>query len=168
MSVAEAATYHATHAARMGQPDDDVVDFYDSTDYEEVRQHNQRFAEDPRHMMLGLAFDGFQPFADDAKYSMWPLVTTSPPLCSRRESAVPVVPPASSCHQLPHSVQLSPVYTASAMYSGGDAPQLVIHPLHLHLLACLLVIEPRMFSCACSWVHAWGHGFMKLDCVNVL
>jgi hypothetical protein len=29
--LAEASTYHRTPAARMGQPDDDIVDWYDGT-----------------------------------------------------------------------------------------------------------------------------------------
>ena len=74
--MAEAATYHSTPAARMGQAEGDVVDFYDGTVYADVRQRDQRFAEDPRHIMLALAFDGFLPFSDDDKYSMWPLVIT--------------------------------------------------------------------------------------------
>jgi hypothetical protein len=68
--------YHSTAAARMGQPDDDLVDWYDGTVYDEVRQHDQGFVDDPHHIMLGPAFDGFQTFADDAKYSMLPLVIT--------------------------------------------------------------------------------------------
>lgn len=60
----------------MGQPAEDIVDFYDGTVYNEVREHDPRFAEDARHIMLGLAFDGFLPFTDDDKYSMWPLVIT--------------------------------------------------------------------------------------------
>ena len=60
----------------MGKPDDDIVDWYDGPVYDEVRQHDQRVIDDPRHIMLGMAFDGFQPFADNAKYSMWPLVIT--------------------------------------------------------------------------------------------
>jgi hypothetical protein len=35
-----------------------------------------RFAKEPRHLVIGLATDGFLPFADDAKYSCWPLVFT--------------------------------------------------------------------------------------------
>jgi hypothetical protein len=31
---------------------------------------------DPRDIFMGVAFDGFQPFEDDAKYSMWPVVLT--------------------------------------------------------------------------------------------
>jgi Transposase family tnp2 len=35
------------------------------------------FAKEPRNLVLGMATDGFLPFSDDKKYSVWPLVFTT-------------------------------------------------------------------------------------------
>jgi hypothetical protein len=35
-----------------------------------------RFSSEPRNLVVGLATDGFLPFSDDKKYSVWPLVFT--------------------------------------------------------------------------------------------
>ncbi len=38
-----ASMYHSTTTACMGQPDDDMVDWYDGTVYDEVWQHDQLY-----------------------------------------------------------------------------------------------------------------------------
>ena len=46
------------------------MDFMDGTAYKALN------LEDPRHIIFGLAFDGYLPNTDDKKYSLWPLVLT--------------------------------------------------------------------------------------------
>jgi hypothetical protein len=71
--LAREAQYHASEIAKgLGrQVDEDaVVDIYDGTVYQDTA------ARDPRDLLLGVAFDGFLPFVEDKKYSMWPIVLT--------------------------------------------------------------------------------------------
>lgn len=71
--LAREAVYHASEEARkLGRECDldAVVDIYDGSVYKNENDN------DPRNLFLGLAFDGFLPFKEDKKYSMWPIVLT--------------------------------------------------------------------------------------------
>jgi hypothetical protein len=70
-AIASKVSYHASHQNSLG----DICDFQDGEVYRKAMQ-DSRFANDSRNLLLGLVTDGFQPFADDQKYSIWPLVAT--------------------------------------------------------------------------------------------
>jgi hypothetical protein len=69
-ALAKASTYHSTNAARMGMPDTTTAPFTKKCGSKIRVLRRMRGT----CMMLGLAFDGFLPFSDDDKFSMWPLV----------------------------------------------------------------------------------------------
>lgn len=70
--LAQWATYHASHRSVAG----DLCDFQDGSVYEEDIMNDPHFAADPRNLFGALSTDGLQPFVDDKKYSMWPVVFT--------------------------------------------------------------------------------------------
>lgn len=70
--LAQQATYHASHRSVLG----DVCDFQDGSVYTDDILGDPAFAADPRNIFGALVTDGLQPFSDDAKYSMWPIVFT--------------------------------------------------------------------------------------------
>jgi hypothetical protein len=71
-ALARLATYHANNRSALG----DLCDFQDGSLYVDEILNDPRFAEDARNIFGALAADGLQPYADDAKYSMWPIVFT--------------------------------------------------------------------------------------------
>jgi hypothetical protein len=73
-ALARESGHHANEAARtLASCKEEIVDFYDGSIYPTVQQHNDR---NYRDLFFALSFDGYQPFVDDQKYSMWPLVLT--------------------------------------------------------------------------------------------
>jgi hypothetical protein len=70
-AIASKVSYHASHRNNNGE----ICDFQDGEVYAKAMQ-DRRFANEPRNLLLGLVTDGFLPFADDKKYSCWPLVIT--------------------------------------------------------------------------------------------
>lgn len=65
----EAALYHKRQHDNPLRPGF-YMDFMDGTAYQSLD------IQDPRHILFGLAFDGYLPYADDKKFSLWPLVLT--------------------------------------------------------------------------------------------
>lgn len=70
--LAELATYHAGKRSEHG----DVCDFQDGVAYQRAME-DPAFSNDSRHILVGLASDGVQPFEEDKKFSIWPLLATS-------------------------------------------------------------------------------------------
>lgn len=71
--LAREARYHASDMAKnLGREVDidALIDIYDGLAYKRAPKR------DPRDLLLGIAFDGFLPFVEDRKYSMWPIVLT--------------------------------------------------------------------------------------------
>ena len=75
--LAELSKYHCQLDSRLSQDDDLIVDYYDGEDYKNLMESDERFQDDARNLFVGLALDGFLPFKDDARYSMWPLAMTT-------------------------------------------------------------------------------------------
>ena len=74
-ALARYASYHADEQARRkGFPDGWSSDVYDGAAYKALMV--TPFGADPRNIFATLVTDGIQPFSDDAKYSVWPLVLT--------------------------------------------------------------------------------------------
>lgn len=71
--LAGLATYHAEHPRSAAN---DVCDFQDGAVYAEDILGDPAFAADPRNLTAALVTDGMQPYQDDRKYSMWPVVIT--------------------------------------------------------------------------------------------
>ena len=71
-TLAKLAVYHKYNRASYG----DICDFQDGEAYAKAME-DPEFQKDPRHLLVGLATDGVQPFGDDKKYSIWPILATS-------------------------------------------------------------------------------------------
>jgi len=75
-TLARQATHHVTEARSLGSIKEDSVDFYDGTIYKALNQQDASNDVHDTNLFFALSFDGYQPFVDDNKYSMWPLVVT--------------------------------------------------------------------------------------------
>jgi hypothetical protein len=64
-----------TPEARLGTSAGVLADIYDGRLWRHLARDNQ-FAADPRNIVAGIATDGFQPFKDNPKCSLWPVVLT--------------------------------------------------------------------------------------------
>lgn len=71
--LARWATYHAEHPRSAAN---DICDFQDSAVYAADVLGDPSFAEEPRNLAAALVTDGMQPYEDDRKYSMSPVVVT--------------------------------------------------------------------------------------------
>ena len=72
----EQAKHHRTSQARMGFPDGVIADIYDGQAYKNLtaKLESEGRPLQPCDMVFTLHTDGFLPFKDDARYSVWPLV----------------------------------------------------------------------------------------------
>lgn len=64
------------HADNKLGAQDELADVTDGSVYKEARS-KAPFKDDPRHLLLLLALDGFLVFSGDDRYSCWPLVLTA-------------------------------------------------------------------------------------------
>jgi len=71
--LARWATYHAEQPRSAAH---DLCDFQDGSVYAHDIMGDPHFAAEPRNLAAALVTDGMQPYKDDRKYSMWPLVVT--------------------------------------------------------------------------------------------
>jgi Transposase family tnp2 len=78
--LAKALKDHAASVEAAAQAGDGYLrDITDGAAYKQA-MYDERFRQCPRpyrNLQLGLAFDGVQPFKDDAKYSIWPIALTA-------------------------------------------------------------------------------------------
>ena len=73
--LAQQATYHADEGRRRrGFPANWVADIYDGAAYKALAQ--SPFGGDERNIFVAFVTDGLQPFVDDSRYAVWPLVLT--------------------------------------------------------------------------------------------